>query len=198
MTDRWAAPLEQERRVAPRRLAARAAQRARRADEAGEHASWRGCGSTSSVECFTYTSSWVWRRRWSGGCERVRELPGRFAPSERFGFVDRGRWDSKRRRRCLREMTGKHAGRYVAKYPSSAGTTAAMQVSETVTHDDVPPLVVYVARSLTSVTGLTMRALRADRLNVVLGRMLELDAGDLAQLLESGVDLSRLQPTRGP
>jgi hypothetical protein len=92
---------------------------------------------------------------------------GRLSKECKFGYVDRGKWDYKRRRRCLREMTGKHAGRYVAKYLVQRLPDGRYAVSETVTHDDVPPLVVYVARSLTDGTGITMRALREWRCFVV-------------------------------
>jgi hypothetical protein len=77
-----------------------------------------------------------------------------------FGFMDRGKWDQKRGGRALRELTGLHAGRYVAKYLSKRDEHGDLAVSEMVLHRDVPPLIVYVARRLTSQTGVTMRALR--------------------------------------
>lgn len=99
----------------------------------------------------------------------------RFASECRFGFVDRGRWDPKRGRRSLREMSGKHAGRYVAKYLVQRMDDGRFAVSETVTHDDVPPLIVYVARALTDRTGVTMRSLREWRFLVVTGTAISLE-----------------------
>jgi hypothetical protein len=86
-----------------------------------------------------------------------------------FGFMDRGKWDQKRRRRSLRELSGLHAGRYVAKYLSKRDGNGDLVVNELVTHRDVPPLVSYVARRLTAVTGVTMRSLREHRRLYVTG-----------------------------
>jgi hypothetical protein len=80
-----------------------------------------------------------------------------------FGFMDRGKWDQKRGRRSLRELTGLHAGRYTAKYLTKRDENGALVVNELVKDSDVPPLIVYVSRRLTSVTGVTMRSLREHR-----------------------------------
>jgi hypothetical protein len=80
-----------------------------------------------------------------------------------FGFMDRGKWDQKRGRRSLRELTGLHAGRYVAKYLSKRDENGDLAVNELVKDSDVPPLITYVSRRLTSVTGVTMRSLREHR-----------------------------------
>jgi hypothetical protein len=86
-----------------------------------------------------------------------------------FGFMDRGKWDQKRRRRSLRELSGLHAGRYVAKYLAKRDEHGDLAVAEMVLHRDVPPLVVYIGRRLTKVTGVTMRTLREARLRFVTG-----------------------------
>jgi len=110
----------------------------------------------------------------------------------RFGFVDRGRWDYKRRRRCLREMTGKHAGRYAAKYlVQRDNETGRYAVSETVTHEDVPPLIAYVARKLTSSTGITMRSLREWRFVVATHDPIPREVAR-AILAASGYDVSTI------
>jgi hypothetical protein len=98
----------------------------------------------------------------------------RLAGDEDFGYVDRGRWDPKRRRRSLREMSGKHAGRYVAKYLVQRRDDGGYAVSDTVMHEDVPPLIVYVARTCTERTGCTARALREHRYLVATGEELPL------------------------
>jgi hypothetical protein len=81
-----------------------------------------------------------------------------------FGFMDRGRriagQGSTRR---LRDMTGLHAARYVAKYLMKRDQAGEHEVLELVKHRDVPPLIVYVSRKLTERTGVTMRWLREKR-----------------------------------
>jgi hypothetical protein len=109
-----------------------------------------------------------------------------------FGFVDRGRWDYKRRRRDLREMTGQHAGRYAAKYlVQRDNETGRYAVSETVTHDDVPPRIVYVKQTLTAATGVTMRGLREWRFIVATHDPIPREA-TRAILAASGYDVSRI------
>jgi hypothetical protein len=132
----------------------------------------RDCGEAANVLC------WVWEYQRRGalhkhfvlgvGTARERHaamLYLRYMDQLRagygFGFMDRGRWCPTTRRRTLREMTGLHAGRYLAKYLAKRDrSTGRPMVSETVLHRDVPPLVVYVTRRLTAVTGVTMRSLR--------------------------------------
>jgi len=87
----------------------------------------------------------------------VAEL-SRLARGERFGFVDRGRRVGGRR--VLEIIPAQRAARYVAKYLSPLDAGGKPTLSETVTRPDVPPLVAYVARSLTGETGMTMRYLR--------------------------------------
>lgn len=122
----------------------------------------------------------------------------KLAGEHRFGYVDRGRWDPVKRRRSLREMSGKHAGRYVAKYLVQRRTDGSYAVSETVTHKDVPPLVVYVAQLLTKETGITMRSLRIRRLAVVTADRLRLELYEVYELIDQGVPVGGLQLVRGP
>lgn len=85
-----------------------------------------------------------------------------------FGFVDRGRRHAGTR--SLEVIPAERAGRYVAKYLSPLGADGKPTLSDTVTRRDVvPPLVVYVSRELTAVTGVTMRYLRHVRYCWVLG-----------------------------
>lgn len=74
-----------------------------------------------------------------------------------FGFVDRGRKTGGRR--ALEVIPPARAGRYVAKYLSPL-ENGKPTLSATVVQPDVPPLVAYVSRSLTTRTGVTMRFLR--------------------------------------
>lgn len=85
-----------------------------------------------------------------------------------FGYVDRGR-KKKGGGRALEVVPAIRAARYVAKYLAKRGDDGALVISETVTSQDVPPLVVYVARAMTTQTGITMRYLRRWRLVHVLG-----------------------------
>jgi hypothetical protein len=100
-----------------------------------------------------------------------------------FGFMDRGKWDQKRQRRSLRELTGLHAGRYMAKYLMKRSSTGDLAVQELVKDRDVPPLVVYVTRRLTSVTGITMRSLRLHRFDVASGALIPLTPALAAAIL---------------
>jgi hypothetical protein len=84
-----------------------------------------------------------------------------------FGFVDRGRAHGGKR--SLEIIPAGRASRYVAKYLSPLDSAGKPTLSETVTRDDVPPLVAYVSRTLTTSTGCTMRFLRHVRLCWVLG-----------------------------
>jgi hypothetical protein len=85
-----------------------------------------------------------------------------------FGFIDGGRRDW--RRGGLEVIAAERAARYVAKYVSPLDRrTGKPTLSETVMRPDVPALVVYVSRELTSATGVTMRFLRRVRLCWVLG-----------------------------
>jgi hypothetical protein len=83
-----------------------------------------------------------------------------------FGFVDRGR--KHKGGRALEVVPAVRAGRYVAKYLAKR-QDGRIVLSETVLAVDVPPLVVYVARTLTTRTGVTMRSLRWRRHVQVLG-----------------------------
>lgn len=89
----------------------------------------------------------------------ANELAGRRHGHD-FGFVDRGRRVGGRR--VLEVIPAERAARYLCKYlaPIRGGK---LTLSETVTREDVPPQVVYLARSLTTKTGITMRYLRAAR-----------------------------------
>lgn len=100
-----------------------------------------------------------------------------------FGFMDRGRRVAGQgATRRLRDMTGLHAARYVAKYLMKRGQEGDYEVLELVKHRDVPPLVVYVSGRLTARTGITMRWLRERRfLHVTCGPALPM--GTLRELL---------------
>jgi hypothetical protein len=131
----------------------------------------RDCGRRASL------LTWVWEKQRRGALHKhfvlgVKTARERLAADlylkhmnalrrfYGFGFMDRGNWDPKRRRRALREVSGLHAGRYLAKYLMKRDENGDPVVSEMVRHRDVPPLVAYVARVLTKQTGVTMRALR--------------------------------------
>jgi hypothetical protein len=85
-----------------------------------------------------------------------------------FGFVDRGR-KVKRRGRALEVKGTEHAARYVAKYLSPLDSAGKPTISETVKREDVPANPVYVSRTLTARTGVTMRSLRRVRIAYFLG-----------------------------
>jgi hypothetical protein len=78
----------------------------------------------------------------------------------RFGFVDRGRSHGGVRR--LERISARRAGSYLAKYlaPMEGGK---MKLSDTASRDDAPSRLFYMSRSLTTVTGITMRNLRYKR-----------------------------------
>lgn len=80
-----------------------------------------------------------------------------------FGYVDKGKRTAENRwRRGLVVIPAERAGRYLAKY--LAGVKAGkMTITETVTHRDVPPHVIYNGRHLTRRTRCTMRTLRVRR-----------------------------------
>jgi hypothetical protein len=85
-----------------------------------------------------------------------------------FGFIDGGRRDW--RRAGLKVIPADRAARYLAKYVSPLDRRSGKPtLSETVMRPDVPALVVYVSRELTTATGVTMRFLRRVRLCWVLG-----------------------------
>jgi hypothetical protein len=77
-----------------------------------------------------------------------------------YGFIDRGRRRGGQHGRHLQVIPAGRAARYVAKYLSPLDADGKPTLSETVTRPDVPPHVTYVARTLTSATGITMRYLR--------------------------------------
>jgi hypothetical protein len=79
--------------------------------------------------------------------------------SHGFGFVDRK----------LRTYSAEHAARYLGSY-FSGGRGSKRPLSESVKHPDMPRRPVYVARRLTSTTGVTMRRLRQRRYRWVLQR----------------------------
>lgn len=94
--------------------------------------------------------------------QALHELRGAYD----FGFVDRGRKVGGRR--MLEVVPPARAGRYVAKYLSPL-QDGKPTLSETVMRPDVPPLVAYVSRSMTSRTGVTMRFLRWRRFAWAMG-----------------------------
>jgi hypothetical protein len=105
-----------------------------------------------------------------------------------FGYVDKGKRTADNGwRRGLVVIPAERAGRYLAKY--LAGVKAGrMTITETVTHRDVPPHVIYNARHLTRRTRCTMRTLRTRRYAWSLYTR-AIDAGfDPAALLEDGAD----------
>jgi hypothetical protein len=150
----------------------------RKLNRAASQETLRRCGRRPSLLVWT----WEYQRRGAlhkhlvVGVETAAELAAahvyvqalhRLASEYGFGFVDRGRRTGGRR--CLEVIPARRAGRYVAKYLSPLDSNGKPTMSETVTRPDVPPLVVYVARSLTSKTGMTMRYLRWRRKAFVLG-----------------------------
>ena len=126
-------------------------------------------------------------------------------PRHGFGFVSdtrRGRLARAWRSMGPEAIPAARAARYVAKYLSPLDAHGKPSISQTVTHHDVPPLVVYVSRRLTQATGVTMRRLRWERHAWVLkidpdtaetwesqARNEPLDQADAYELLD------RLQPT---
>lgn len=100
--------------------------------------------------------------------EALHELSGQHG----FGYVDRGRKTRKEGAlwsRDLEVIPAGRAARYVAKY--LAGVKGGkLELTETVSHEDVPGQVVHVDRNLTRATGCTMRTLRRHRLLFVLER----------------------------
>lgn len=90
-----------------------------------------------------------------------------------FGYVD-GKWSSYR---------GQNAAAYLSSY-FIAGEGRKASIRETVTRPDVPSHVVYVASSLTTATGVTMRSLRRVRYLWVIARQVE--RGDLVPDPETG------------
>jgi hypothetical protein len=90
------------------------------------------------------------------------------APAAGFGWIDRGKHQGRKRRELVAVPQGQ-AARYLAKYIASVDGSK-LRLSETVLHPDVPPHVTYVARSLTTATGCTMRSLRKRREDYCYGR----------------------------
>jgi hypothetical protein len=86
----------------------------------------------------------------------------RLTEAHGFGYVD-GKWSSYR---------GQNAAAYLSSY-FIGGEGRKATVRETVTRPDVPPHVVYVASSLTTATGCTMRSLRRVRYLWVIARQVE-------------------------
>lgn len=154
-----------------------AAHRWRRMHRAAAQETRRRCGRNPRLLVWT----WEYQRRGALhkhavlGVDTAVELAAahvyvaalhRLAGQYGFGFVDRGRRTGGRR--CLEVIPARRAARYVAKYLSPLDSAGKPTLSETVTRPDVPPLVAYVARSLTSQTGMTMRYLRWRRKAYVL------------------------------
>jgi hypothetical protein len=118
-----------------------------------------------------------------------------------FGFVSDTRRSGKWRWAGPQVISKERASRYVAKYLAKRNEDGSLEVSETVTHHDVPPLVVYVSRRLTDCTGVTMRSLRRRRLVFVVSRTLGVDQEDAANLCEQGRAaelLARCRQPQGP
>jgi hypothetical protein len=80
-----------------------------------------------------------------------------------YGFISDTRRSGKWRRNGPEVIAQARAGRYLAKYLAKPAAGGGIELTETVTHSDVPPLVVYVSRRLTARTGCTMRSLRLRR-----------------------------------
>ena len=112
-----------------------------------------------------------------------------------WGWADGGgrRW----RTDGLREVEGIGAARYLAKYLSPvAGREGKLALTETVLRREVPPLIVYVARSLTDQSGFTMRSLRRRRLCWVLG--VDWRTGEILREVPVTQAAARPQLARGP
>lgn len=111
----------------------------------------------------------------------VEELAGA-AGQYGFGFVDRK----------MSSRPGQAAAAYLAAY-FIEGEGRKASIRETVTADDVPSHVVYVARLLTSQTGVTMRTLRLRRVayfrlqdgswEITTAGLVDVDTGELRMLL---------------
>ncbi len=106
-----------------------------------------------------------------------------------FGFVDRGRKVAGQSARHLEVIPAGRAARYVAKYLSPLDGEGKPTLSETVTRAEVPPLVVYISRTLTGETGVTMRYLRWRRHAWVLG--IDPDTGELVSSMAENATLGR-------
>lgn len=91
------------------------------------------------------------------------------ARSHGFGYVDRG---SRRGggSRLLERVPPGRAAAYLAKYLAPSESSGKSTLSQTALREDVPPLLVYVGRHLTSETQVTMRTLRLRRLAYHLAR----------------------------
>lgn len=90
----------------------------------------------------------------------------RLGPGFGFGFVSdtrRGKLARAWRQIGPEAIPAQRAARYVSKYLSPLDRHGKPSMSQTVTHADVPPLVVFVSRKLTTQTGVTMRRLRWER-----------------------------------
>lgn len=87
------------------------------------------------------------------------------AAAHGFGFVDRGKLASsgpRRSSRSLAPVDPHRAAAYVSAYVASTGAGKG-GVAEVASKQGVPGAVVYCAQALTSVSGVTMRSLRARR-----------------------------------
>ncbi len=105
----------------------------------------------------------------------LRELAG----AHGFGNVDSGRptWIDGKLRRPITVIPSGGAARYLAKY-LAAFDGCKLTLSETVTHPDVPPHLMFVSRCLTGETGCTMRSLRVRRSTWCYGRGLVAQLGE--------------------
>lgn len=157
---------------------------------------WRAARQATARSCSTPTLlGWTWEYQRRGalhkhlvvGVKTAAELHAahelahqlaRLRGRHDFGFVDRGRRVGSGRR-MLEVIPAARAGRYLAKYLSPLDSAGKPTMSETVTREDVPPLVVYVSRALTSRTGCTMRSLRFRR--QLWARGIDPDTGELLQ-----------------
>jgi hypothetical protein len=131
---------------------------------AGQRTRRRGCRLTMLARMWQYQKRGVLHMHVVVACGSPAERRAadiyqaelvRLAGAHGFGWVDR--------KRDVREAA--HAGRYLASYLVGGKN----DVRETVREPDVPPLVLYVSRTLTSRTLVTMRTLRLRRLAWVLG-----------------------------
>jgi hypothetical protein len=170
---------------------------------AARQAATRACGSPPKLV------SWTWEYQRRGalhkhvvvGVDTARELAAAHAyvaalaglrGRHDFGFVDRGRRAGGRR--VLEVIPAQRAARYVAKYLSPLDAQGKPTITETVSREDVPPMVVYVSRAMTDLTGVTMRYLRHRRLAHVLG--IDPDTGEtIGSIIDRarGGDLTALE-----
>lgn len=118
------------------------------------------------------------------------------APSYGFGFVDNR----------AKPIASFGAAAYLTGYLLMKGKGGSLKLGDTVTHPDVPPSILYVARSLTCKTGVTMRYLRDKRYLWAIGKgrcrppsviWCERRTDGRLQHLRTGEILSA-SPTRGP